>query len=603
LKVVAVRNSRLVDISFSAASRDLSFQIANRVAEAYIAFNSEAEYNTTERATTSLAYQIANLQEGIDRKEQDLQKYAQENGIIALSEKQNITLKNLNEQNDGYVRSRAERIEREALYAALLESTPQDLQEVRKSQIIQELEAKLTDLQRREAQLSEKFKKEWPDMVRLQREIGETQEQLVSRRQGIYQQVLGEAESAFRAARKEEEYLKIDLEDQTKEFQKFSLKEIQYNNLKAEVGNRRKTLEALVIRQSETASSVGLKDLAVSNVRIVDPAEVPSKPSSPNIPMNILLSLVCGLVLGVGLAFFFEYLDKTVKSPEEVHQSTGVPCIGLVPSFRGNGARLRVVKGIEAENGKSPVELISHENPQSNISEAFREIRTALLLSRPGGPPRTILIGSGHPGEGKTMVALNLAITLSQIGRRVLLVDTDLRKPQLHKILQISNQRGLSNCLGGLGDIDIQPHRTRIPGLELVPSGPIPPNPADLLDSERLLQVQKQFGKGGYDHIIYDSPPILAVADPAILGGHVEGVVLVAHAGVTGREALHHAAKKLRQVNAPLLGAILNRVDLSMQAYYGYSYKGYYSEIEADPVAPVPETGVRAAVPEMAKLV
>ena len=204
------------------------------------------------------------------------------------------------------------------------------------------------------------------------------------------------------------------------------------------------------------------------------------------------------------------------------------------------------------------------------ISEAFREVRTALLVSQAGGPPRRILVTSAHPGEGKTSVTVNLSITLAQIGHRVLLVDADLRKPRLHNIFDCPNDRGLSNYLADAGTPWPEPFSTRIDNLFLIPSGPLPPNPADLLDSERFLAVQKEMESQGYDQIIYDSPPVLAVADPAIIAGRADAVVIVAHAGATPRDGLEHAVARLRRVTSRIVGGVLNRADRDLQAsYYG----------------------------------
>ncbi len=582
LKVTPVRSSRLVDILFSSYDPSLAARIANRVAETYIAFNSEVQYNTSTRATTSLAHEIANLQDEIDAKEKELQAYARENGIIPLGDKQNIALKNLNDLSDAYTRARAARIEKEARYAALRDADPGQLPEVLDSKLIQDLDAKSAELSRQYAQLSEKYKPDWPEMVRLQRELESNDGRLVNERRAIYEQVLGVSESAYQMARNEEAALKTALDGQKQQSQESGLKEIQYNNMKAETANKRATIEALLKRQTETSSSAGLNDLATSNVRIVDAAEVPVRRSSPRIFLNIVLSLMTGLGLGIGLAFFFEYMDKSVKSPEEMQQAAGVASIGFVPALRAEGARLRVIKtnGREAPAGPA-VELISHTDPKSKISEAFREVRTALLVSQPGKPPRTILIASAQPGEGKTAIAVNLAITLAQIGRRVLLVDADLRKPRLHKIFHAVNDQGLSSCLSGAVTPWPEPQLTVIPGLEVITSGPLPPNPADLLDSERFDQFQRELEAQEYEHVIYDSPPILAVADPAILAGRVEAVVLVVHGAVTSKDALGQAARRLQQVRARIVGAVLNRLDLTDQSYYyGYSYKRYYGEEE-----------------------
>ena len=592
LAITPVRNSRLVDISFTSRDPILASRIANRVAETYIAFNSEAQYNTTERATASIAHQIANLQDEIDAKEKELQSYARQNEIVALNDKQNIPLKTLNDLSNSLTQAQAARIDREARFAALRESKPEDLPEVLDSKLIQDLTAKSAELTRKRAEMSAKYKPDWPEMVRLDREIEETLVRLTTERRAIYDQVLGAAEGAYRAARTQESYLKTALDAQKRSSQAFGLIEIQYNNLKAEVANRRGTLEALVKRQTETSTSAGVNDLAASNVRVVDIAEVPTRPSSPRIFLNLALSVLTGLGLGIGLALFFEYLDKSIKTVEEMHQATGVPAIGIIPSMRPEtAARLRLIR---ASGGAGlpevPVELMSHLDPKSKIAEAFRELRTALLVSQAGGPPRSILVVSSQPGEGKTAVSLNLAISLAQIGRRVLLVDGDLRKPRLHRLLGLPNTQGLSTYLSSAGSPWPEPMPTQIPGLDLIPSGPLPPNPADLLDSDRFHKVQHEFEEQGYDHVIYDSPPVLAVADPVIMAGRAEAVLIVVQAARTSRDALGHAVKRLQQVKAHIVGALLNQVDTLQQSYYGYSYKRYYGEEpQAGPPAPPPQ--------------
>jgi capsular exopolysaccharide synthesis family protein len=593
LKVTPVRNSRLVDVSYSSADPALAAAVANRVAETYIAFNTELRHDTSSRATTTLAHQIANLQEQIDKREAEMQAYAREHGIVSLSEKQDITVKNLNDLNDAYTRVRAQRIEAEARFATLRDSGPGDLTEVLQSQTIKELATNLANLTGRRAQLSQKYKPDWPEMVRLDHEIGEAQNRLDAERRNVYDQVLGAAESAYRSARNEEAKLKQFLDDQTRQVQEFSIKEIDYNNMKAEIANKRETLDALLRRQAETGAAAGLNDVAVGNLRIIDPAEVPGSPSSPRTFRNVFLAIVTGLMVGIGLAFFFDYMDRSIKSTEEMHQASGIPSIGLIPAYRATRRGLRVIRSAKG-NGAAPsgIEMIAHEDPQSLIAEAFREVRTALLVSQAGGPPRRILVTSAHPAEGKTSVTINLAVTLAQIGHRVLLVDADLRKPRLHSVLGCPNERGLSNYLADAGTPWPEPVATHVANLFLIPSGPLPPNPADLLDSERFAAVQKEMEAQGFDQVIYDSPPVLAVADPAIIAGRVDAVILVAQAGATSRDGLGHAVGRLRRVTSRIVGGVLNRADRDMQvAYYGDSYRGYEDEESRRAPAPPADPG------------
>jgi len=586
LSVEPFGKSSLFDVSFSARDSALAARVANRVAETYIAYNSEARYNTSERATESLALQTASLHEELELQERELQEYAREHGIIPFSENQDLPLKNLGDLRSALIRSRADRIEKEARYVSLRDSNAGSLPEILKNDLIQGLTQELAELERREAQLSVKVKPDWPEMVRLRREIETARNHLETERHGVYWLVLGSAESDYLAAKNEEQALNQALEQEKEIYHELSLKEIQYDNLEAEIADKRETLGALIRRQSETGTSGDMQDPAAGNIRIVDRAEVPAKPSSPKRRLNTIMGLLAGMVIGVSLAFFLEYLDLSIKTPEEVYRATGLGTIGTIPAMRpaaGKPAQRRK----EDSDGGGRMELISHEDNWSVPSEAFRKMRTAFLVSQPSGPPQTVLVTSSQPGEGKTSISLNLAITLAQLGRRVLLVDSDLRKPRQHKFLGVPNQTGFSTYLSSAEIPALQPVPTGIEGLDLIPSGPTPPNPSDLLDSNRLVQILGQLQAQGYDHILLDSPPVLAVADPAILASRVEGVVMVVHAGTTKKEALQHAIDRLRQVKAKILGVALNHTEQGSGSYYGYSYESYGEAKDSKPLASV----------------
>jgi polysaccharide biosynthesis transport protein len=576
LRVEPYGKTSLFDISFRSRDPELAARVATRVAETYIAFCSEARYNTSERATESLTLQIADLHEEIDRKEKEIQGYAREHGIIPLDQNEDITLKNLADLRSAQIHSKSDRIESEAIFKAIEASDSGSLEEVVKNAAVQKLAGKLAELERHHAQLSAKVKPDWPEMVRLNREIEATRTQLDDERQRIYEQVLGTAENTFLAAREEESAMEQAIEEETRRYQELSLKKIRYDSLKSEISDMRETLGALVKRQTETDSSAGVH-MAASNARIVDPAEVPLSPSSPRTRLNLLLATFVGLLLGVGLAFLLEYLDLSINSPEEIHRVTGLGTIGLVPVASPSSRWRAMVPGAKPD-GRQRVELTALQDIRSPVSEAFREMRTALMVSQAGGPPRTVLVTSSQPGEGKTAVSLNLALTLVQLGRRTLLVDADLRKPRLHRLLGTPNEEGFSSYLGAAETTMPLPLNTEVSGLDLLPSGPLPPNPSDLLDSERFTQVMNELLARGYDHLILDSPPILPVADPVIMSRRVDGVCLVVGAGVTRRDAVAHAMERLRQVDARVIGAVLNRAEEGKGGYYGARYQTYGQE-------------------------
>jgi capsular exopolysaccharide synthesis family protein len=278
-----------------------------------------------------------------------------------------------------------------------------------------------------------------------------------------------------------------------------------------------------------------------------------------------------GLLLGVGLAFFFEYLDNTVKTPQDLEQLIQLPSFGMVPEISYE-RRKRMEEG-----NHSPVELITYSHPKSMLSESYRNIRTSILLSFSEKPPKRIVITSANPAEGKTTTAINTAIALGQTGARVVIIDCDMRNPRIHKIFPEENGMGLSNFLSGNAALDSVIIRSEIPNLSYIPAGPIPPNPSELIGSTVFRQMMDTLG-GSFEHIIIDSPPILGFADSVILSKCVEGVVLVALAGKTPKETLTHAKELLFQVNAKILGVVINRVDIqrSDYGYYYYRYQYYY---------------------------
>ncbi|HZI93567.1 MAG TPA: polysaccharide biosynthesis tyrosine autokinase, partial [Patescibacteria group bacterium] len=542
--------------------------------------------------------QIETLRKEIDEKERKLQQYAREQEIVPLDEKQDVTSQKLNDLSVAYTKAQTTRIEKEARYAALKEAPPESVSELMTNELLQTLSAKHAELERDYAQMSNRFKADWPAMARLKSEMEKTDSRLQAERTDLYQRLVGSAKEEYRAALMQEQSLGQALDHQKTTAQQASLQGIEYNNLKMEVDNRRKTLESLVKRQTETGTTAGMMDTPISNTRIVDRAEVPRLPSSPRKTLNFLVSLVAGLGLGVGLAFFFDYMDDSVNTSEDLTRAAGLACLGIIPAHDQPGRRLRVVRSKipEGEGTRPDIDLATVRDARSQVSEAFRELRTALLVSSPGRAPKRLLVTSSQPREGKTSTALNLAITLSQLNKKVLLVDADLRRPRLHKALGLGNASGLSNLLSGSEDLESLVVPAGPPNLFLLPSGPTPPNPAELLDSAEFTELTDRLAsQDGFDHVIFDSPPILSVSDAAIMAGRIDGVILVVEAGSTPRDQVAHAAEKLRVVKARVLGALLNRVDVSSQGSY---YRSYYSYYGKD--APV-EHAEEAAAPPRAR--
>ena len=594
-KVELIRNSRLANISFTCPDAEMAARITNATADAYMEFNTRNAYNTTERATESMTRQLETLRKEIDEKERQLQRYAREQEIIPLDKDQDVTSQKLNDLSIAYTKAQTERIEKEARYAALKETPPTSVSELMTNELLQTLTAKHAELERQYAQMSGRFKADWPAMARLKGEMEQTRTRLEQERTDLYQRLVGSAREQYLAALKQEQSLGQALDSQKDTAQQASLNAIEYNNLKSEIENRRKTYEALMKRQTETGTTAGMMDAPISNIRVVDRAEVPRRPSSPRTLLNFLVSLVAGLGLGVGLAFFFDYMDDSVGSTEDLSRAAGLACLGLIPAHDQQSRRLRVVRSrsAEPEESRPEIDLATLRDARSHVSEAFRELRTALLVSSPGRAPRRLLVTSSQPREGKTSTALNLAIILSQLNKKVLLVDADLRRPRLHKALGLPNGGGLSNLLSGGSDTAALVIPAGPPNLFLLPSGPTPPNPAELLDSDEFTALAERLGNDAYDHVIFDSPPILSVADAAIMAGRMDGVILVVQAGSTPKDQVARAAEKLRVVKARVLGALLNKLDVSSAGGYYRSYYAYYGQDKREPEpAGTPETAL-----------
>jgi capsular exopolysaccharide synthesis family protein len=362
---------------------------------------------------------------------------------------------------------------------------------------------------------------------------------------------------------------------------------VDFANLQTEAEKKRETLDALITRQNEMALSTRLKDLSgtSSNIRVVDSAKPPRAPFRPNIKLNLILGVLIGLMLGVALAILLDHLDNTISTADEIQRLTGLPALAVIPRHGDAGSPLARVRRRQTAGANETLDLVAHLDGKAGAAEAYRNLRTSLLLSNPGQPPRTILITSAIPEEGKTATAINLAVVLAQLGARVLLVDTDLRRPRLHKAFGVENRHGVSNCLSGLEDA---PARLTLPtgveGLRLLPSGPIPPNPSELLNSPTFVQLGRQFIDQGYDHIVFDSPPVLSVSDPVIIANAVESCILVARAGRTARQSIRLAVDRLRQAAESSLGVVLNDLDPGApgSSHYGYAYYGHHADTETD---------------------
>ena len=582
LEVVPERNSQLVQVSWVSDDPEWARDVANAVAAAYIEYNIESQFSTTDQAQEFLVDQISKLKREIATIDADLQEYGEQNRILSLDDSNNITLTAVKDTARRRTAAQTRLAEAEATWRAVEQIEASALHEVMESNLIARLRQEFASYEAEYSEKARRFKDDWPGMEVLESKLERAGERLDLEVQRVAEQVRATAKTDYETAKHEVQALERLLLDQEHAAQRLRRDGVEFANLSSEVTQKRDTLDALLQRQIEMALSSQLKDLdsTSTNIRILDQARVPAAPFSPNPKFNLLLALLLGLMTGIGFALLLDYLDNTITSVGQIASTVPLPLLAVIPRHR-NVASARKQRGPLAP--ATEFDLIAHEDSRAAVTEAFRELRTSILLSNPGEPPRRLLVTSALPEEGKTATAINLGIVLAQLGRRVVLVDTDLRRPRMHKALRRDNERGVSTFLSGLEqDVHALVVGSGIDNLDLIPSGPIPPNPSELLDSERFVQLGGDLLASGYDHVLFDSPPALSVSDPVIMASQVDVGILVVRAAKTPRQSVRLAWEKFRLAGTCKLGLVLNDLDAERHgaAYYRYQHYGRYGEEE-----------------------
>lgn len=560
LIIEPVKDSRLIKIQFDSHYPDLAGQVPNVLAKEYIQLNLESKVNMTEQAKEWLAKQLEDLKAKVERTEEALQEFGSKHDIISLDDKENVTMKRLQELNEALTKAESERMAKEAIYKQIKQDKGQTIDafpSILENKLIQELKQTYIQLEAQYMRLSETFKPNYPEMVRLRNQMEAIQKRVNLEISKGIASIKNEYESNLRR----ESLLRAAFEQQKAKVLEVQQSSIQYNILKREADTNKELYKVVLLRMKEVGVAASLNP---SNIQVIDQAEIPRAPYKPNRQRNLLMAVVVGLFLGVGLAFFLEYLDNTVKTPEDVEQMIRLPSFGMVPEI-SHKKRKQV-----NQRSSRPVELITFRHPKSILSEAYRSIRTSILLSFSEKPPKTIVFSSPNPAEGKTTTLINTAIALSQLGAQVIIIDADMRKPRVHQVFEQGNGTGLSTFLSGHASLGSLIKKSHIPNLYCISAGPIPPNPSELLGSNLFKKMLQSLGEK-FDQIIIDSPPILGFTDSIILSASVEGVILVVSGGKTPKETLKRAKEALLQVNAKILGVVINRVNIE-----GYDYKDYY---------------------------
>jgi len=563
LSVDPLRNSRLVDVKFRSPDPQLASRVANQLAQHYIEHSLEYKFNASRDASSWLTEQLAQQLKAVEAAETRLQRYREENDAVSVEDNGNIVVQKLGELNTALTRAKTERMQKEAIERQLLaiESDPAALDgfpAVLENSFIQHQKAELADLQRQRAQLADKLGDLHPDMLKINAAVANAQAKV----EAEIANVVSSLHTEYRAAVAQEQSLTKALDDQKHEALSMNRKAIDYGVLARDAESNRQVYNSLLTRAKETGVSGELRS---SNIRIIDRAERPRSPISPRRTLDILLGVIAALIVSVAFAFFYEYLDNRLKDPDEISACLGLAPLGMLPAL----GQQRTKGPLLLNNGVPP-----------NFSEMFRTIRTNILFSSPEGLPRTLAVTSTGPGEGKTLVSSNLAVACALAGQRVLLIDADMRRSQMHDIFDVELTPGLSNIIVGDAKASAALHKTAVSGLWVMPSGRTPPNPVELLASARFREVLASLSQH-FDTIVIDTPPAMVVADPLVVATIASGVVFVVGAEMTSRHTARAVIDQLERGNARILGAVLNRVEFGKNRYYyaryyGSAYGTYY---------------------------
>ncbi len=567
LSVKRVPNSRLIEVKFEAQDPQLAAQAVNAHLQNYLEQNFRSKYDATTQASNWLSGELEELRIKVAKSEDARIAYERQNQIWQLDEKQNITTQKLTDISKAATEAQTALAEKEALYRMAVSGSVDALPSVQQLGGIPDLLKKKSDLDEQYADAVNLYGPNYPKVQRLQAQQREVEDGLAKARKVATEGI----EQEFNTARSRAELLQEALDRQKAEANDQSEKLVQYHILQHDAESNKLLYDGLLQKLKEAGITAGLRS---SNIRVVDPALAPTSPSRPQRARNILLGFLVGLVGGVGLALFREYLDNTVKSPDDIESLTGLPSLAVVPTLPGVVAHRS--RSSQQEQLAPRVEMLSHVQPKSQISEAFRALRTSLLLSQADHPPQVILVTSALPREGKTTAAVNLAVTFAQLGDRTLVMDSDLRKPGIRRALNltIGKEVGLSSYLAGVSSLDecMFPHPT-ITNLTALTTGPIPPSPADLLSGHRMREGIAELRRR-FKFIVIDSPPVMAATDAVILSALTDGVLLVVRSGETPKEAFTRTRDLLQAVKCRILGVVLNAVDSRAPDYY-YSYRYY----------------------------
>lgn len=584
LVVKQLNETRVIQIFFKHQDPDIARKVNNMIADTFVLNNLEGRTVTSNTAGDFLQKRIAELQSEIRQGEEQLINYAKNHQILSLDANQNTVVDRLAGLNKQLLEAENERKAAEAAYRAGTAPGALSAQaEAGAKNPISEAEAKIAELKQKRAQLLLEYTEKYPEVKDLDQQIG-AQEKLATQLRGHGESVVKtNLETKYRQALQKEQALREAFNKQRAETLTQNEAAVNYKIFQQEIETNKTLLDGLLQRAKE--NSVILAGTP-NNIHVLDYAVQPKFPVAPRRRQMVGLAALLALIAGVALARYLDYLDDSIGTSDEVENFLRLPALAVIPAFGGSTSR-RLLSAIPTnkKNGtKRGEELLLTASKNSPLAEAYRQLRTSILLSSPGGAPKTLLITSSQPGEGKTTTVVNTAMILAQTGARVLLVDADMRRPRLHSIFGADNGSGLSTILATRSTEAeilalIQQHEES--GLYLLPAGKIPPNPAELLGSDQVRALVAVL-ENNFTHVVIDSPPVGSFTDGVLLSTVADGVLLVVHGNAASRNVVKRARQLLTEVGAKIFGVVLNNVSVSRQDHHYYKYQSYYSEAESE---------------------
>lgn len=586
-----VKETRLIDISFTHPDPQVAAKVVNAIANVFVLLNLERKTETNATEGDFLQRRIAELQSQIRNSEERLLNYSKEHQILSLDVSQNTVVDRLTGLNRQLLEAENERKLAEASYHAALRPGAASALAEDNTKETAATQAKLAELRAQRAQLLVENTEEWPEVKEINQQIAVLESQVKETRGRATEVVLSNLETRFRQAAAREQSLRDAFNEQRGETLTQNEAAVNYRIIQQEIETNKGLLDGLLQRSKE--NDVVLAGM-LNNIRVVDYAISPEEAVGPKRLLNVALAFVLALAFSIGFALFLEYLDDTVRSTDDVEKMLRLPALAVIPSIGSLGRRRLLSSGsaLQRQNGNEHPELLINTDVRSSLAEAYRQLRTSVLLSTAGRAPKTILVTSSVPSEGKTTTAVNTAISLAQTGASVLIIDADMRRPRVHASFGMENQRGLSTILSSeMAEPEvfatIQQHEST--GVHILTAGSIPPNPAELIGSEQMRRLLSTLGPA-YKHIVLDSPPVASFTDGVLAASLVDGVLLVVQGGKSSRDLARRTRQLLQEVGAKVFGVVLNNVNLRSHDYHYYqSYyqQSYYNiEAEADQLAP-----------------